>query len=322
MNSKQKQEIIQLKQELEEIHDKRNEAVQDLEAKNKQLVEELQIQKQQAKEELKGIKDKAEENNKVLISAKNELMGRIDELIQEVEKQKGEAEFFKGIVNAQPKETEPQTPKSKPEDLDKIKQLGWEIEELKAKIQEYESKIEQLDQDNEFLRKLLKDKEEVSNLKARYSYVGSLLQTVKDPNQADQELIRYTERLMSQGKSLFDKDEDMQLLPDDDVLTLNRISSRQNFNDTFKMSRTNTNVESVLHRRVSEDSEIGLVRAKSNIETADFKRTKVKKSSELEKKVKELQEQIDTLTSQNNDLQEQIEFRNRYISQLEEGKGL
>lgn len=233
---------------------------------------------------------------------------------QDCETQKNEVEFFKNIVNTQLKQHEEDFENEKIEDKNKIKALETENSELKAKLTSYESKIDKLVKDNEFLQKLLKDKNELGELKRRYSHVSSILQTVKG-SQADKDLVNYADNLVRQGQTMFGKDEEMELLNEEDLNQLEaRLTGKYDFNDTFKISRTNTMVETNNHD-LSEDGDFNIPKPQPSPE--DPKRLKSKKIQNLESKISELEENLTKQIEETNDLKEQIEFRNRYITQLE-----
>lgn len=256
-------------------------------------------------------------SNKQLEVDKESLETKVEELQNEVEKQKGEVEFFKKSLITQPTEIKPVTPRSLQSDLDRIKELEGEVSKLGLKNVEYESKLQQMESHEQFLQKLLQDKEEVRDLKIRYTHMSGLLQNIKNPKTVDNDLMMYAENLEDRGKTMFTKDEDFTLIPEDDLDVLEKqMSSRH---DTFKMSRSNTNVDTDIHRRKSEDFEFNFQKSKSNMETTELRKRPSQITPNLDKQVAELKEQNKILSMQNSDLQEQIDFRNRYISQLEEG---
>ena len=164
----------------------------------------------------------------------------------EVKKIQEQVKFFKEILEKEVKEKEESVLKSNPEDLEKIKHLDQENANLNKKLKDYEDKINKLDQDNEFLQKLIQNKEEVVNLKSRYTYVSNLLTSVKNPLNADPQLINYAESVLSEGRSLLSKDEAKSLIPDEDLITLNRrMTNYQGEIDTYHLSKTQSKL--ILH---------------------------------------------------------------------------
>lgn len=157
----------------------------------------------------------------------------------EIKKLEEQTNFFKEILEKEVKEKEELVKKSSPEDLERIEHLERENETLGKKVDNYENKINKLDQDNEFLQKLIKNKEEVINLKTRYTYVSNLLTSVKNPGNLDPQLINYAESVLSDGQSMFGKDEVNSLIPDEDLLSLTRrMTNYQGEVDTYNLSKT------------------------------------------------------------------------------------
>ncbi|CAI2359180.1 unnamed protein product [Moneuplotes crassus] len=211
-----------------------------------------------------------------------------------------EISFLKDILNKETTEKEEALKKSLPEDIEKISTLQAQIESNKTKLAEYEEKINKLDQDNEFLQNLLKNKEEVTQLKKRYTYVSNLLTSAKDQN-FDPQVINYAENMISDGKSIFTKDDLNSLINEEDLALINqRLPSMPNDYDTYNLSRTNS--EAISFKNFN-DSPVKLQKGPSEVEI---------------KAISDLSTQLEALKKSNKELKEQIEFRNRYIKQLEE----
>ena len=138
------------------------------------------------------------------------------------------------------------------------------------------SKLSPLTTKMTFLNKLLKDNSEVEKLKKVYSNMVNVFNACKDQNNFDKGLRQYSEKLISEGKAI--SEEDLNILSEEDLITLdNRLSSKYDFNDTFKLSRTNTNIGSLIGKRETEFEEITIAKAKSNnFELTDIRRGKGK----------------------------------------------
>lgn len=283
----------------------------------KMSYEALKMDKDKLEQDFDDLKldfEKSKESGSTLESQLKKLKEQLSNSEQDCETQKNEVEFFKNIVNTQLKQHEEDFENEKQDDKNKIKALETQNSEIKAKLASYETKIDKLVKDNEFLQKLLKDKNELGELKRSYSHVSSILQTVKGA-QVDKDLINYADNLVRQGKTMFGKDEEMELLNEEDLNQFEaRLTGKYDFNDTFKMSRTNTMVETNNHE-LSEDGDFNI--PKPQLSPEDPKRLKSKKIQNLESKIAELEEKLTKQIEETSDLQEQIEFRNRYITQLE-----
>ena len=211
------------------------------------LTEELNRAKSEASK-AKEEEEKYKSANELLQEEINNLKSTIDiqkdessGMKEEIKKHQEEIDFYKDIINKEVQEKEELKKTSKPEDINKIEEITNENERLKITINEYESKIIKLDKDNEFLHKLVSNKEEVVNLQTRYTYASNLLNNVKGSNNADPQLINFAESVLSDGKTIFTKDESNSLIPEDDLLVLNRRMTTNNMdNDTYNLSKTNS----------------------------------------------------------------------------------
>ncbi|CAI2359100.1 unnamed protein product [Moneuplotes crassus] len=254
---------------------------------------------------------KSKTNNEHFLSTIDELRTSIHSLKtknkskdDDIRRLQDEISFMKDILSKEAKEKEEALQKSLPEDIRKISALQEEILKFKVKLSDYENKIQKFDQDNEFLQTLLQNKEEVTKLQTRYTYVINLLTSMKGKN-SDPRVIEYAENMISDGKSYFNKENNDSLIDEEDLQFFNqRLPSVPNDYDTYNLSRTNSEIISL--QKNSSESPVRLRSEANPIKTAD------------KQSIIELKSQLGTLRSNYDELQEKIKSKNRYIAQLEE----
>ena len=150
------------------------------------------------------------------------------------------------------------------------------MKDLTPNLKNMSSRLRHLQMIMNFLNKLLKDNSEVDKLKKIYMNMVNIFNAWKEQNLVDKGLKSYADNLISEGNAI--ADEELNLLTEEDLITLdNHLSSKGDFNDTFKLSRTNTNFGSMLNKRDSDLDEVAMLKSKSNnFEFTDLRKGKSK----------------------------------------------